>query len=405
MAKRVFLHVGLPKSGTSYLQAILIENSQQLQERSQLLFPGLTWAHQVAAVRDVRGMPFAPSEREKVRGAWPRLVGEIAAWQGDAVVSMEWLCRAQSEQIRRIVEDLEPSSVEVIFTLRDLGRTIPAAWQESIQNRHDWSWSEFLAGVTGDEPRTKPGRRFWYLHDVEQLLSQWSQHLPAEKLHVVTLPRRGSNPTVLWERFCQVLDVDGSGYTVEGRNPNESLGLESVELLRRLNPLARAAGVDKLMHKRLVKRGLAKRGLAKRAQQEPRLALPNEAWERIQIRAVEQIKGLETVGVHIVGDLDELRPEAPEGAGSQPEDIGTDALLEVALDGLVTLLLQHDEALIEAAAEHAEQMAQRDAALKQMSGRNSRLGKRNAALRLRIAQLESRPFRSALAKYRRKLPM
>ena len=54
MSQRVFLHVGLPKSGTSYVQRVLSENRERLMDEARLLFPGESWHDQVQAVRDVR---------------------------------------------------------------------------------------------------------------------------------------------------------------------------------------------------------------------------------------------------------------------------------------------------------------------------------------------------------------
>jgi len=87
MSKNVFLHVGLPKSGTSYVQKTLTANKDSL-EREGLLFPGDGWVAQVRAVQDVRQMKLAPSKRKGVAGAWGRLVAEIAAWPGDVVASV-----------------------------------------------------------------------------------------------------------------------------------------------------------------------------------------------------------------------------------------------------------------------------------------------------------------------------
>ena len=55
MSGRVLLHVGLPKSGTSYLQKLLSANRERLRGHG-VLFPGADWSDQVVAVRDVRGL-------------------------------------------------------------------------------------------------------------------------------------------------------------------------------------------------------------------------------------------------------------------------------------------------------------------------------------------------------------
>ncbi|MDQ3616297.1 MAG: hypothetical protein M3393_06695 [Actinomycetota bacterium] len=405
MQKRVFLHVGLPKSGTTFVQAVLGKNKQQLMTHAGLLYPGATWSSQVAAVRDVRAMPVPRSEPGKVHGAWARLVEEIDAWPGNAVLSMEWLCRATAEQIQRIVADLEPATVEVVFTVRDLGRTLPAAWQESIQNQHEWSWQEFLDGITADEPLlTKPGRRFWALHDAARLLDTWAQVVPPEQIHLVTIPRPGVEAAVLWERLCKVLDIDGSGYAVDGLTGNASLGIESVEFLRRLNPLSRERGISRSVHKRVFTQGMAKRGLARREHSYPRLALPDGTHEWTRNRAAEEVRAIEGARVHLVGDLDELSPELREGQSVQPADLGADALLEVALAALVTVVEQGETELQEVSRNSARELEERNQELSRLSRQHTRLKRRHARMRTQLEQLQARPARTALAAYTRRYP-
>lgn len=189
MSTEVFLHIGLPKSGTSYLQRLLTEHRSALQERAGLLFPGRSWDDQVMAVRDVRDM----GGGDRVKAAWPRLVDEVHRWQGRTVISMEWLCSAEPRVVRRIVADLEPATVQVVVTVRDLGRTLPAAWQEFVQNRSSWTWEEFLAGVTDpDLTATAPGRAFWSQQDAPRLVERWASVVTPDRVHVVTLPQPGA---------------------------------------------------------------------------------------------------------------------------------------------------------------------------------------------------------------------
>lgn len=331
----VFLHVGLPKSGTSYLQRLLLANKEALGQRAGLLFPGATWRAQVAAVRDVRGIGDAPG----LQGAWQRLVDEVLAWPGDAVISMEWLAPAGPNQLERIVTSFAPREVEVVFTARDVGRNLPAAWQEFMQNEQFWTWEEFLAGVTAPDPRsTPPGRLFWKQQDLPELLGRWLTQVDLARTHVVTIPQSGAPRDLLWQRFAQVLGVDPALATTEGHNANESLGLESAELMRRLNEMARDAGVDKKTYTSAFKHRLSKQVLALRRQQESGLVLPaaHHAWaEAVARRQVQDVRAL---GVHVVGDLEELVPRFTAGAaagGRQPGDVTDGELLRIALEALL----------------------------------------------------------------------
>ncbi len=390
MSDRVFLHVGLPKSGTTYLQAVLATNKQELMDREALLLPGSEWHDHVLAVRDVRRMRGSAAMRREARGAWGRLVKEMSAWSGNSVLSMEWLCAAKPEHIRKIVEDLSPARVEVVFTVRDLGRTLPAAWQEFMQNRGEWPWSEFVAGVSAEDPlATTPSQRFWGQQDLEQLLASWTAVVPVTQTHVVTLPPPGAAAEMLWLRMSEVLGIDGSGYSLDSVDSNVSLGLESAEIMRRLNPLARAAGFRKAAYHQVFKHGIAKKVLAGHRDEESRLGLPVEHHDWARERAAQQITAVEQSGVHVVGDLQDLQPVLDMADARQPEDVSDGELLEVCLAGLVTMGGQWDSArneVVELGAECASLSAQ----LKQSQQQVERLEGR-------VQQFESRPVRSAAA--------
>ena len=52
MATRLVLHVGVMKSGTTFVQRVLLANRDRLAEHG-VLFPGKQWRRQVVAVRDL----------------------------------------------------------------------------------------------------------------------------------------------------------------------------------------------------------------------------------------------------------------------------------------------------------------------------------------------------------------
>ncbi len=347
MARRVFLHVGLPKSGTTYLQAVLGKNKKPLKQRASLLYPGATWSRQVDAVRDVRRMKLPPSQKAVVAGAWDRMVTEMQDWPDTAIMSMEWLCMASPGQIQRIAKDLEDTELHVVFTVRDVGRTVPAAWQEFSQNRSTWRWPEFLEQVTGEDPmETSAGRAFWGQQDMELLLARWSSSVPAERIHVITLPQSGADPAELWRRMAQVVGIDPEGYDLTELGSNASLGMESAELMRRLNVRLKEQGLSIPAYNGLFKHKIAKQILATRKGQESKVLLPAEYHDWARATAEQQIRAIESSGAQVVGDLDELRPvfAASSGAQTVASEPDADAVLDAAVQALITVALETSRA-------------------------------------------------------------
>lgn len=141
---RVFLHVGMMKTGTTYLQSRLKEHRSQLAADGVVVPPA-----QLQAVRDRSGRR-GTLNRPSVDGAWARLVKSLRTTNGHCgVVSMEFLSAASARTATGIVSELAPAEVHVVVTARDLSRVIAAQWQESIQNRAVWSWEDYSGAVVG----------------------------------------------------------------------------------------------------------------------------------------------------------------------------------------------------------------------------------------------------------------
>ena len=133
MTRRVYLHVGLPKSGTTYLQTILRANRAPLAEHGYAV-AGKAHVDLVHAGMVVREDPRLERLPERAGRAWQRLLDEIEAWSGDAaIVSYELFAGATAEQAARAVADLAAYEVHVVITARDLGRALPSAWQERLK--------------------------------------------------------------------------------------------------------------------------------------------------------------------------------------------------------------------------------------------------------------------------------
>lgn len=328
MADRVVLHVGLMKSGTSYVQDRMVAAPDELAAHG-VLFPGTVWRDQVVAVSDAIGV--RKRAEGEFDGAWERMAGQVRAWSGTAVVSMEFLGPASDEGIARVVGSFPAGSVEVVVTARDLGRTLPAMWQESLKNGKSWSWREYLAGVRRGEG---PGVNFWRQQDAVAVVRRWSDAVGADRTALVTLPPPGAAPETLWERFCAAADLP-----VDCCPPvpasNESLGAASAALMRRVNDaVGDLPWPDYSEH---VKFGLAKTVLAGHRSAEETIGFRVPRWVRRRAAGMrEELARLAGAGVRVVGDLDELAPVSVRGGDA--DRVGEQAQLDAAVHALAALV-------------------------------------------------------------------
>jgi hypothetical protein len=327
VAERLVLHIGSMKSGTSFIQNVLGDNKERLADQG-VLFPGPRWKFQVKAVQELIGHGGPEQEPVDPAGHWQRMVDEVNAWSGTAVISMEFLGPRGEEKIAQIRECFPDTEIEAVLTCRDLARTIPAMWLESMQNGGTVGWDDYLEIVRTEDRESATGRAFWRQQAIPAMARRWSAGLDG-RLTLITVPQKGAPPGLLWERFAGVIGVPPDGVDLDVR-ANPSIGLATALVLLDLNrQLQRDDGTQPRHYHLYVKHVLAKRGLVARHGDEPRLGL-DAAW--VRKRGEQQISRLRADGHRVVGDLDELRSRPVPGVHT--DEVSVEDRLAAAIDGL-----------------------------------------------------------------------
>lgn len=344
MTQRVLIHVGTPKSGTTYLQDLLWCSRPALAEAG-VLFPGGSPADHFHAAVELGTGDFHGWRDPDMPGAWHQLVEAARAHPGTTVISHELFGDLSAEAAAQALRDLDFAEVHVVVTARDLARQLPAVWQEDLKNRHHLPFEEFLAvvrpGTTVPDVIRPAGARpeyhgaaFWLRQDVPAVLQRWGAGLPRDQVHVVTVPPRGSAPGLLWERFAQVLGVDPAIATLPPGRRNASLGAAESELLRRLNERLDYAVEWPTYGPRITH--LMATALADRPHATP-LTLPGTERAWVSAQADAMLFELAALGCDVSGDLGDLEVQPVPGAGEAPA-AGTAELLDAALDAVVALI-------------------------------------------------------------------
>ena len=225
MSRKVLLHVGTPKTGTSYVQDVLFRNQRTLLKHGILYPADRHDAHFLAAL-DLMRMPWGGLETEAI-GAWDALAERVRGHDGTAIISHEILATASRSQVGRALGTLgDPADTEVhlVLSVRDLVRQIPAEWQENVKHRAGLSYASFLEQIRDPDRSSRIASWFWGVQEVPEILQRWAHDLPPERVHLITVPPPGGAPEVLWKRFSQALDLDGIDLDHDGGRANPSLG-------------------------------------------------------------------------------------------------------------------------------------------------------------------------------------
>ncbi|UUW87072.1 DUF6752 domain-containing protein [Pimelobacter simplex] len=392
MTRTVYLHVGSPKSGTTYLQRVLDGNRTVLADQGVLVV-GRDQGTRVQAALQVREDPRwekLPADR---RDQWGRLVKEIRDWSGpSAILSYELFSAASAEQAARAIGDLAGLDVHVVITARDLARSVPSAWQERLKfglttPLEDWKPPK------AEAPRSEWG---WRTTDPTSVAERWGAGLAADHVHVVTVPRSPADPTELWRRFGAACGIADAPVDLDLPRVNESLGAVGAELLRRVNERLGAPLDNSREKARWLRDTLAHRVIAPR--QDQPLAMTDRQYDEAQARAEQAIATLAASGHVVHGDLDDLRATRPSGRLSG--EVSDAEVLDAALDALRDLLLLWRA---DTTGEAGEGSASAGAATAPAGGRLRRIAQRVAApavdrseeqLRRRITELEAEVAKS-----------
>lgn len=335
----VALHVGLPKTGTTWLQDLLARHREPLRAAGVLSpapRPGAMFhgAVEVRGSHDKFGLTAAD-----VAGTWQLVCDRAREFGGTTVLGHEVLGGATPDQVARALAALDGLDVHVVVTARDLGRQAVAHWQEEVKLGDPRSFAAFerteLRADTGrdlgpDSGGVRP--RFWHAQDVADALRRWSAALPPERVHLVVCPAPGAPPAVLWERFAEACGIDPALVDAAAAPPaNTSLGAPEIALLRAMHGLLaeRRPPVDAGTRLRVLKREYAEQVLAARPSAPART--PASLRPLLDEVTVGWIGEVETAGYAVHGDLADLTPVTGE-PGDPPPDVPPPAELDPAAE-------------------------------------------------------------------------
>jgi hypothetical protein len=339
VSTKVLLHVGTPKTGTSYLQDVLFRNRRRLLG-SGILYPADRFDAHFLAALDLMRMPWGGLEAEAV-GAWDRLAERVRRHRGTAIISHEILATASRAQAGRALTSLghgDGAEVHLVISARDLVRQIPAEWQENVKHRAGLSYRTFLDQVRDPARDTRIATWFWGVQELPDILDRWGHDLPPERIHIVTVPPAGGPQQLLWKRFSVAFGLDGLDLDLEAERANPSLGVPETTLVRRINRAANQE-LPPADYRPLVRELLAHNTLSQRTGS-PRLSLPPDLHPWVAEVTASWTAEIERRGYDVVGDLHDLigappatdytDPDSPDEA--QVADAGVAALKAVLLE-------------------------------------------------------------------------
>jgi hypothetical protein len=371
----LFIHIGLQKTGTSYLQSIFWESVDALKAMGLDMVPA-TRRETFYLMLQVRGRYDPELDPPVVAESLDRLPRRLAAAHGSrALITEESLAGASEEQIRSLLDRCTEREVHLVVTVRDLARQIPSAWHEELRAGSSIPFEIYLRRLRRTEG--DPHHHLWRTKDVPNILQRWSKFVPAERIHIVTVPPSGSDPELLLRRFCQVLDVDPQRLDRDVARSNASLGRVQAEVLRQVNELLPEPFRQRQFYGEVGKRYFANEVLGSG----DKVLLPSDIKDWVFELSRQHVDHIRGGGFDVVGDLDDLQPSesvfADEVRVPDREEVA-----EVAVRALATMLTDRMERM----RKNRELQEQRPLARLRRTPLGRRLADGRDALRTRLGR-------------------
>ncbi len=336
-AGSMLLHIGVHKTGTTAVQTALA-NCRDILGTWDVRYPGRLMAHREIA-SSVMGRPLGwrtDGAKPPKPGLWEQTVSDAHAYGGATVISSEFFAESPDDVVERIVRDVGADRLQVVVTLRNLGKLLPSAWQQNLKSGFETPYLAWVRRMLFQDDEATRNTIFWRRHRHDLLVERWVAAVGADRVTVVVVDDR-DRPGI-FHRFEDLLGLPRDTlYNRRGEVSNRSMTLAEAAFLRRLNvAVGGAAGwraypnrVQAFMVKGLVE------GRTPKAD-EPRLATPQWALDRAAEIAGDMVDRIEDSGARIVGDPQVLRERltGPDEAVDDSVDLPADAAIAAMLGAL-----------------------------------------------------------------------
>ncbi|MDW3216942.1 MAG: hypothetical protein R8G01_23325 [Ilumatobacteraceae bacterium] len=228
MTRRVIVHVGQMKSGTTFMQQTLAQNRESLL-RSGISYPGPKYNQQHACYGLCGNDIYWVHDQERWEHAGDALLDSIRASDETVVISSEALSCMPQSGVDRFAERIGGIDT-VVVTVRNMLSTLLSAWQQGVKRGSEASLAEFFARMH-DERDTGSG--LWRNYAFGNTVDRWTHHADVSVVVVDSFDRDELMDAFL--RAARIDDVELAAPELSAKDRNVSLRWEDAELLRSVN--------------------------------------------------------------------------------------------------------------------------------------------------------------------------
>lgn len=234
--KRVVIHPGFHKSGTTALQEVFFKHRKLMKEHG-VLYPYIGTKTHHRAAWSISGRVWGWEKRGGAKTSpriWEDLVKRIASAKEEVVVlSSEFFSELDGEKIRKLRHDLRNHEVKILFTLRPLVKVLPSSYQQYLKYGMKLEYEEWLNEMFHNRANTKASPSFWRRHEHSKVIARWVDTFGTN--NVTLLIADETKPEFLFNSVNDYLNLPKGTFAAAEIGSNRSLNMEEIALLLELN--------------------------------------------------------------------------------------------------------------------------------------------------------------------------
>ena len=335
--KKLVIHPGFHKSGTTALQQSLHANRDQLKSYGLTYpFPRHRAHHRLAW--SVSGKVWGWSNRggsgESPR-LWAKAVRSInRSSSRDIIISSEFFSELDLEKIKQIKNEIKKHETKVIFTLRPLAKLLSSSYQQYLKYGLNTDYEEWLHSILDNPGESKLSPTFWRRHFHGKVISKWSEVFGSSNVTILIVDE--SKPEFLFNEANKFFQLPANTLKSEDSGLNRSMTSEEIALLLELKkrfPQERSWDEYQVF----IRNGYIREITDNSAVATGKEKLLTPKWAVDMANSLGAASKLEilNLGVTVIGDIHSLdSAQVPTGSSQVPStiDISTVATAMLSID-------------------------------------------------------------------------
>lgn len=306
MAKKLIVHAGFHKTGTTALQSAFFANINALV-KFDINYPQVGGKAHHKAIYSLMGKTWGWEDRGGVTATdkkWKNLLKQVGKIKKTALISSEFLCELNEEQITKFRKELNVADTHIYFTIRPLLKIIPSAYQQHLKIGIKSDYEKWLHSILDEPGVSTITPSFWVRHTHAKVISKWIAEFGADRVSLIVVDE--AQPDVMYDTFSELLGLPAKFLKKqENQDSNRSLSLNEITLLNRINRQfpKRRSWHD---YETFIRNGAIKylTNKVEPAQDDLRLLTPQWAVDKAKEISANSVADIKKLGIRIIGDLE-----------------------------------------------------------------------------------------------------